>query len=230
MKVFISIATLLLSISLNAFSQNFILEVKMEENLTRMKYDWNTTLMNLHKESELDLNFSIGISGKVYKWLYIKTTLGTAHLYSHEKFIKYHVLLNEINEDLFHGTFNASQLYAELLPEVRLLDGWLYFNLGPGIFKLYKYETTSGKIISTQLSNNQVFKLKPHNYSGQYYSYFTANIGTHIHYKNYGLVLEYGVKLSSFTGRKKQKPGIGFNQHCFKIGLSYSWGKSLKTH
>lgn len=223
MKPFLFTLILAFIFPVYAFSQGFILEGKLEGNLTRLRYDWNSYLIDMNRRTELNLNLSLGLSTQVYKYFYLKATFGTSDVRRHEMYVEYYAPIGyKVYKFNVYTFMSASQLYLEVLPELRLFNDYLYFNVGVGVFKLYNFKIIKGQIRAIRSLGNEQVILEPFRYPEKVYPYFSMNIGTNIQFNQLGIILEYGYKNSGFIGRDLQKPGIGFKQYCFKIGLSYT--------
>lgn len=66
----------------SSVAQKLYLEIKSEFNKANLKYDWDIPIPvdDPSQSFELNYNFSIGLSGQVYKNLYLKATVGTNDL------------------------------------------------------------------------------------------------------------------------------------------------------
>ena len=58
------------------------------------------------------------------------------------------------------------------------------------------------------------------NYQGNY-EYLALNCGFTYQYKRIGILGEFGLRSSSFTGKTSETPGLGTNQKSLKLGIVY---------
>ena len=157
---------------------------------------------------------SIGLSGKIYKILFLKTTIGSNNFTNL-------LTANWSSGNVEHQNSTwiyTKQNYFEILPEVRLLkDHWLFVNTGIGFSEINTTRSNGYYMRDADGFNDE--DLFPR-FDGRY-QYFTFNIGANLHYKNIGIILEGGLRQSGFTKTTSERPGLGINQKSFKIGISY---------
>jgi len=196
-------------------AQDIYIEIKNEFNISEVKFNWNTNLKNESVVDELNYNYSIGLSGRLYKNLFLKTTVGSNDF-------KNSIQIEWNSENAEHqilGWISANQNYLEILPEVRLLKNNLIFiNMGIGFNQI-----RTSKFLNGYYRRNSDFFYQENEFptlDGKY-QYFSFSVGTNLQYQNIGLIAEFGIKRSGFTKIKTEIPGIGVNQQSIKLGISY---------
>jgi hypothetical protein len=215
MKKLIPILLLQIAIINFIFAQEIYVEIKNEFSSSDVKFKWDSNLNNQSGADELSYNFSIGLSGKLYKNIFLKSTIGSNDF---KNLIK--IEWNSENaEHQILGWISANQNYLEILPEIRFLkDNWLFVNMGIGFSQI-----RTSKFVSGYYRRNSEFYYEEDefpNFNGKY-EYFALNFGANIHYKNFGIIVEFGTRRSGFTRVKTEIPGLGINQINIKLGISY---------
>lgn len=232
MKIFLLLTILSFCFLVKSYSQDYskwfnydyTLEIKSESNITKINYDWNLSLDEDDGRYTINENFSIGLSARIYKWLYLKGTVGSAHLNSNLIRMRWDAPIpgsSDVNTFKLAMEFDASQVYIELLPEIRLLKGFLYFNIGAGIVQLYDFRKY---FVYNFFKNRRLVDYPGYlHYENEKYFYFVSNIGANIHYQNIGLIIELGFKRTGTYGKTKFQPGLIFSHFITKLGISYNW-------
>ena len=207
-------------------SQQVFFEIKSEFNRGRIKYNWPSKpdKSSLGKSS---INFSIGANIELNKFFSLKTTVGTAdfsnHIFLNWTSDKTTDLLGEIIElnskHSFIGDITISQNFLEILPQINLLNKWLFVNMGFGVFSI-RSNTFQGYYWRSKYyyKNKEIPK-----FLGRY-KYLAVNIGLNQKIVNHLYVtVEIGYKFSQKTRMAIDYPGIGINQELAKIGFAYGF-------
>lgn len=164
--------------------------------------------------------FSVGVSGKLYKCVYLKTVLGTNYVN------------NLLKVNFTHGTskqiilsdYKANYLYLSILPEIRFSDASqtlsLYANGGLSTYNCTNSEFYGGGYVGTIFSEKEM--------ASQFRGYGLAwetNAGFCFKYHNIGINFTVGhLHVDAQKNNKKATyiPALGFKQSRAFIGIVYT--------
>lgn len=208
-------------------SQKINLEIKSEFNKSTIKYNWYSDL-GKSSNGNSKINFSIGVNIELNNLFSLKTTAGTAdfsnHIYkswnSNESLDFIGNKIDFKSEHELKGDILIIQNFFEIMPEIHLLDKWLFINAGFGVFSIRSNTFSNGYYFSYPQYTNRKEIPK---FLGQYL-YVTFNLGFNQKIFNHlYLIGEIGYRISNKTRKAVDYPGIGINQVIAKIGLAYDF-------
>lgn len=214
----------------NVDGQDIIIEFKSDYNKGALKFKGKRVKYKSNNEAIQEYNYSISASAKVYKFIYLKASIGTNDYYNLIDIDWYPLELDPTMHSLL-SWIDVTQNYIEFLPEIRFrlkvkelkglsLIGFL--NGGTGFNQIRHSEHTHGiysRKPGTTFDENEFPR-----FDGKY-KYFTSNIGFVISYKSFGVLLEYGIRESKTTKSYERNPGIpgiGIDQRMYRVGFIYS--------
>jgi hypothetical protein len=190
------------------FSQNISIEVCTGRGNSTPEIKWSGTSIDnniTEKNKSIDSRsfFSIGITGQLEKYLYLKVELGTN---SFENRLDFNFGSNRIN-----GLYRSDYVYGAFLPELRLLKNkWLYMNAGYGL-----YQPISSSLTGTNPKTADDFR------DGATTA-LIFNIGANPSFDTMGIIFNLGYAYIYGTSRDvNTTPTIGFSQWSFKLGINY---------
>jgi hypothetical protein len=214
-KIVITFTMLILCFDL--WSQNIILDVSTGRAMSStVRFNWSSTLKDNSSGSTTNGNlYTIGVSGQLYKFLYIRTEVGANSL---QHLLQFDYQPSSAPSAIgsgggkVFGWYRAEYFYWAFLPEVRFLkNGILYANVGfasyNNISSVFN-NTIGNKDISDDFRGNSMA--------------LVANIGVNPKWKGIGVVVNLGFHSISPTSRNTDYiPQIGFSQLNLKFGVSY---------
>jgi hypothetical protein len=212
------IALFMLTLCLDLWSQNIILDVSTGREISSaVRFKWSSTLKDNSSGSTVNGNlYSIGVSGQLYKFLYIRTEIGANSLHHLLQFdyepSSAPSAIGSGGGKVF-GWYGAEYFYWAFLPEVRFLkDGLLYANVG-----FASYNNISS-VFNNVIGNRDISD----DFRGNSNA-FVANIGINPKWNNIGVMLNLGFHSINPTSRNTDYiPQIGFSQLNVKFGVSYN--------
>ncbi len=204
----------ILTLCLNLWSQNIILDVSTGKALSStVRFDWSSTLKDNSSGTTVNGNlYSIGVSGQVYKFLYIRTEVGANSLQHLLEFDYERSSAIGSGGGKVFGWYRAEYFYWAFLPEVRFLkNGLLYANVG-----FASYNNISS-VFNNAFGNKDISD----DFRGSSNA-FVSNIGVNPKWKDIGLMVNIGFhSINPMSRNTDYVPKIGFSQLNFKIGVSY---------
>lgn len=160
-------------------------------------------------------SLSLGLSTQLHKFVYLKSEFGLVN--AEDKIDKTYNFDGSYDIQL-QGNFITSRMYIGIIPEIRALDGLIYFNAGILICKELTNEFSRG----TQITENSYRDISGNNMvSSSFSTGTTLGMGINPTYKNIGVFL--GVKSINLppVGINDSNPKFGFNTLFMHFGLSY---------
>ena len=214
----------LLGIAFFTFSKSYCQNVSMELcaglGISNPTFKWAGTFKDKNAGnnfSEIGQLFSLGLTAKVHKFLYLKTEIGTNQT-EHQLNVDYIFSDNGGSKVplSINGTQRSDYFYLAVLPEIRsqaISNVSFYANFGAAF-----YANTSSYLFDVLLNREigQVFRRNGYA--------FVANLGLNLKCNdNLGLVMSVGYHNMKTTPRTFDNiPQIGFTQFNFKGGISYT--------
>ena len=200
------------------FCQNISIELCTGIGMSQPTFKWTGAFRDKNAgdgSTENGQLISVGLTGKVYKFLYLKTEIGTnqtQHLLNFEYDAS--STPTSIGGKAF-GWQRSSFFYCAFLPEVRfdvVSHLSLYANIGAAFFS-----NTSSSLFDA-LRNREVGEDFRNNSSA-----FTTNVGMNLKFNdNLGFIFNVGyVSMEAVSRNLDFIPRIGFTQFNFKFGISY---------
>ncbi len=211
MKKAISVFLFMIFFSNCLFSQKVVLELNIGNSLSRtfLKGEGIISDRN-HQFSKMQPTYSIGVSGKIYKFLYLKSEIGYNKIQNRleASFIESYGVKPTVNSE-----YSASYLNFSLLPEIRFEDknSWFFLNAGIGSFSSVSSE------FFYPAYNNGVYA---RDFRGTSIA-FESNLGAAFKYKGVGLLWNVGYKYVAPQKSVNYLPGLGFKQLNYRFGICY---------
>jgi hypothetical protein len=166
--------------------------------------------------------FAVGISGKAYKFLYLKTVLGTNYI---NNLLEVNFTYNNgTNQQTILSDYSANYLYLSILPELRFTDAsktlFLFANSGLSTYACINNEFYGGGIVSGMYTAKEM--------ASQLRGFGLAwetNTGLGVKFNNTGMNIAVGYV--HVAAQKENKaitfiPALGFTQFRLFIGIVYS--------
>jgi hypothetical protein len=166
---------------------------------------------NSFEKSGLQPAYTVGVSGKIKNWLYVKSEIGYASVYSdlNISFKNKQGNIVELDED-----YRSNNIYFGVLAEARGVYKFLYAYANLGVSS---YSIVSGAFTSQSRTGSQ---FNPNDFNGTKFG-IMQNTGIGFKVKSVGFFAGYGLNYI-FPGKMKNElPSLGFFQINFRVGTSY---------
>lgn len=200
-------------------AQEINLELTLGRSASKLIFDWPEGLTNESSLTEPRLNYSIAMSGQIYKYIYLKAEFGNNYL---KQFVDAEYTYQDEqtrNEYKLVGWFSSDQIYMGFYPEFRIgEDIAFYVNAGVGFYNHVYNRFTNG--YRSSLTGPRI-DAKDINMAGGNTSATTVNIGVNPKIGNVGFIANVGYSKINATKRNAAMPGIGAKQWNVKMGVSF---------
>lgn len=218
-KIIITVLVFIMSKCLAA--QNTIIDFQISPGAvtkTVMDYNFERKKFSATKDSKANV-ISMGISSRVYKFVYIRSEFGVATAQDNLDFVYSGDLSGANGDILWSGVFQTSRAFVSFSPEVRILKGLVYINGGFLIAK----DLTNGFVRGEKRINNDFTDLtgQPMN-SPTISTGSTLAFGVNPNYKNVGFKLGFNFMNLTPIGVNDSNPQIGFSIGTIQIGISHT--------
>lgn len=204
----------------SAVAQKVFLEIKSSISSTTPKFETDGNMVdNTGSRDEAVFNTSIGVTAQLYKFVFLKTTIGSNDFNR----------LIELDWERENGSTNFSawthinQNFIEILPEFRFTKGkHIFVNAGFGLSQIKHVNYGSGLIIVSDGNTTETsFDDDSFPVFQGYNPFYALNVGANIPIKKVGILLEMGLRNSSTAKATNIFPKIGYKQVNYKLGLVY---------
>lgn len=220
-RIIVLLTTALFFIQIACFAQNLFIEVKQEILLSekfKLKGQNNEELGVLTNTS----NFSISLSGQIYKRLYLRTSLGSSD-FDDSMNVEW---TSFGDERRIAGRIRITQNFIELHPEFRFCKEMFYVNLGGGFSSVRDYEFIYGGywVTTGSSSSRTTIKENSTHFFRRNFIYLAGGLGaSFIPFEEVGIGLSFDLAFrTSAFAREGNYPGLGFEQFVLKFGISYA--------
>ncbi|MBY0477548.1 MAG: hypothetical protein K2Q24_07865 [Chitinophagaceae bacterium] len=198
--------------TVNLQAQKILLEFSGSHNMSIPLVKGEAVVNNSYEKRGIHPAYSIGVSGKINKWFYVKSEIGYASNYSDLNITFRNKQGNTVRLD---EDYKSSSVYLAVLAEARGGNKFLfgYINLGVSYFSI-----VSG-VFTSQINTGSQFN--PGDFNGVKIG-LIHNAGFGIKVKSIGLFTGYGYNYILPGKMKTELPAIGYLQFNFRIGVLYN--------
>lgn len=204
-------------------NDRFIIDINYSVSPTSLFFKGgnNTTVLSTTSNRPATAQFSVNLSGKVHKVLYLKTTMG---INNSDNFMHLNFKVNNgaVTQTILTH-YKANYFYLSFLPELRLNDisqqVSVFFNSGPSIYVCNNNRFYNGGYVGPYFDAEIMKEFFVNNGIA-----WESNAGVSFRIKHVGLTIGVGYTLlpaKERTSSVNDVPLIGFRQFKPVVGISY---------